>query len=211
LVAGWLRRLAVENCNAFTRTASAAEAIVTMQELASPVAAFVREKCELGKDYEIKRDDLYAAYRAWCEANGHSRPTKEVLGRDLRAAFASIRTSRPREGGERHWAYVGIRLASGDNIGRSPGPPGPEDGAEAGGPGGLGGPAMYSLHASDLGHCAQCDGPQADAPLITGDDYPPSGVFLHPGCRKPWLRRHETGGQGETLHLGCALQFFDGE
>jgi hypothetical protein len=101
-------------------------------------------------------------------------------------------------------------------------------------------------HAVELGCCAQCNSEQADAPLTTGGDYPPSGVFLHPGCRKPWLRRYrvgrfrkvgdvppdmpcihcyqvtgeavarykdtnEAGGQGETLHLGCAPEFFDGK
>ncbi len=84
-----LHRLTVQDGNAFTRNSSADDAIVTMQDLASPVAAFVREKCELGSSYQIGRDDLYAAYRAWCEANGHPRPTKEILGRDLRAAFSS--------------------------------------------------------------------------------------------------------------------------
>jgi hypothetical protein len=86
----------VQNRNAFTPTASAVDAIVTMRDMASPVAAFVREKCELGSQYQIRRDELYSAYRAWCEASGHPRPTKEILGRDLRAAFPTIRAGRPR-------------------------------------------------------------------------------------------------------------------
>jgi putative DNA primase/helicase len=124
-----LYRLTVENKNAFTPTASAVDAIVTMRDLASPVAAFVREKCELGSAYQIGRDDLYSAYKAWCEANGHPRPTKEILGRDLRAAFSSIRATRPREDEARHLSYAGIRLrsASGGYNPGPPGPPGPDD------------------------------------------------------------------------------------
>src|SRR5262249_45883654 len=43
-----LERLTIENENRFTRVASADEAIIVMRDLASPVAAFVREQCVLG-------------------------------------------------------------------------------------------------------------------------------------------------------------------
>jgi hypothetical protein len=52
-------------------------------------------------------------------------PLKEILGRDLRAAFSSIRATRPREGEARHWSYAGIRLrppSGEENIGGLPGP-----------------------------------------------------------------------------------------
>ena len=48
-----LQRLTVENGNRFTWLASAEEAITTLRDLASPVAAFVREKCETGPDRQI--------------------------------------------------------------------------------------------------------------------------------------------------------------
>jgi P4 family phage/plasmid primase-like protien len=56
-----LQQLTIENGNAFTRLASADQAITAMRDLASPVAAFVREQCELGADLRIAVDDLYAA------------------------------------------------------------------------------------------------------------------------------------------------------
>ena len=219
-----LHRLTVQNRNTFTHTASAVDAIVTMRDLASPVAAFVREKCELGrdesgKDYEISRDDLYSAYRLWCEANGHPRPTKEILGRDLKAAFPSIRDTRPREEEARPRSYAGIRLcpdqspktnaSSRENIGGPPGPPGPEDALDrddgpkyydgSGGPGGPGGPAMFLPLDTDgggppLGTCAQCNGPAPDAPLVWGEGYPPAGAHLHPECRRFWLKALEERG-----------------
>ena len=58
-----LQRLTVENGNRFTWLASAEEAITTLRDLASPVAAFVREKCETGPDQEITVDELYVAYK----------------------------------------------------------------------------------------------------------------------------------------------------
>jgi putative DNA primase/helicase len=103
-----LHRLATNNT--FTRIASADEAIVTMRDLASPVAAFVREQCEVGPDREEEIDALYAAYRAWAEHNGHSKSAKHVFGRDLRAAVPSVRVTRPREANARPRTYLGIRL-----------------------------------------------------------------------------------------------------
>jgi putative DNA primase/helicase len=200
-----LHRLTVQNGNAFTRTSSADDAIMTMQDLASPVATFVREKCDLGSEYRISHDDLYLAYCSWRETNGHPRPTKEIFGRDLRAAFPSIRATRPREDGDRHRFYAGIRLrtASSENIASPPGPPGPDDydsskvfGSDrddgpnynGSGPGGPGNNTLFCpLEQPALGRCVQCNGATADAPLVTGSSYPPGGIHLHRECSKFWL------------------------
>lgn len=85
-----LQRLTVENGNRFTRLASADEAITTMRDLARPVAAFVREKCETGPDREITVDELYVGYRVWCDDSGHvkakSRPSAVISAQPLRAS-----------------------------------------------------------------------------------------------------------------------------
>ncbi len=57
-----------------------------MRDLASPVGAFVRERCEVGADKTVEIDKLYEAYKTWCEENEHPKPSKQVFGRDLRAA-----------------------------------------------------------------------------------------------------------------------------
>ena len=90
-----LERLTVDNGNRFTRLASAEEAIITMRDLASPVAAFVRERCEVGADKDAEVDQLYAAYKMWCEDNEHPKASKHVFGRDLRAAVPGVRKVRP--------------------------------------------------------------------------------------------------------------------
>jgi putative DNA primase/helicase len=61
-----LERLTLANENRFTRLASAEEAITAMRDLASPVAAFVREKCKVDATKEVQVDLLYGAYKAWC-------------------------------------------------------------------------------------------------------------------------------------------------
>jgi putative DNA primase/helicase len=111
--------LGLERLNAadgFTRLASADEAIVAMRDLASPVAAFVREKCTIDHNEEIAVDDIYAAYKVWADLNGHTRKSKQTFGRDLRAAVPSISMKRTQEGQERTRIYLGIRLRKADDT-----------------------------------------------------------------------------------------------
>jgi putative DNA primase/helicase len=105
-----LRRLTIDNENRFTRFEAAEEAITAMQDLASPVGAFVRERCKLGADDEIAVDDLYGAYKNWCEVGEYPKSPKAHFGRDLRAACPSVRKVRPRDGSKRYFVYKGIRL-----------------------------------------------------------------------------------------------------
>jgi len=111
-----LRRLTVDNENHFTRFACADEAITQMRDLASPVGAFVRERCTLEPDAEIAVDALYSAYKDWCQAGEYPKSPKVHFGRDLRAACPSVRKTRPRDSDSRHYVYAGIRLrADGDD------------------------------------------------------------------------------------------------
>jgi putative DNA primase/helicase len=105
-----LQRL-TNNDGRFTRLVAADEAVTTMRDLASPVAAFVRERCEIGFEKEIKVDDLYSSYKLWAEDSGHVKVAKHTFGRDLVAAVPSVRKTRPRGDGEtRAHVYVGITL-----------------------------------------------------------------------------------------------------
>jgi putative DNA primase/helicase len=106
------------NDNRFTRLESADEAIVAMRDLASPVAAFVREMCQVDPTKEVAVEQLYDAYKSWCETNEHPKATQQVFGRDLRAAVPAVRKTRPRtktprlqdEKEDRHHVYAGIDL-----------------------------------------------------------------------------------------------------
>jgi putative DNA primase/helicase len=97
---------------AFTRPASTVEAYVALQDLASPVGAFVRERCVIGSDHQVLIPDLWAAWKQWCEDNGHGRGgTRQTFGRDLRAAVPRLRVSQPRgDDGRQHPLYEGIGL-----------------------------------------------------------------------------------------------------
>ena len=100
----------VERGNRFTYLKAASEAVTLMRDLASPVAAFVRERCELGTDKEVSPELLYSTYKGWSDDNGHIKKDKATFGRDLRAAQPLIKRMRPREGGRRIYVYAGITL-----------------------------------------------------------------------------------------------------
>jgi putative DNA primase/helicase len=95
----------------FTRPPAVDDTIRTLQDLASPVGAFVRDCCCAGADRSVKIDDLYSAYRSWAEANGHGKSNKQVFGRDLRAALGGRLRVMQRRGDERIARfYEGIDL-----------------------------------------------------------------------------------------------------
>jgi putative DNA primase/helicase len=85
-----LERLTGDNKNCFTHLQSTDEAMAAMRDLASPVAAFAREKCTVHATKEVGVDELYAAFKTWCEANEYPKSSKQIFGRDLRAAVPSI-------------------------------------------------------------------------------------------------------------------------
>jgi putative DNA primase/helicase len=113
-----LGRLVIENDNRFTRVKAAAEMVQSMRDLASPVAAFVRDRCTLRGDAQIEVDALYAAYKEWCAEGEFPKSSKAVFGRNLLAACPTVRKTRPRQPGSRAYTYQGIELAKdGDEPG----------------------------------------------------------------------------------------------
>ena len=83
-----------------------------LEDLGSPIGAFVRECCDVGAAYSIAVDTLFLAWREWCTEQGRDRPgTKSSFGRDLKAAHPELNVTQPREEGRqlrRH--YQGVRL-----------------------------------------------------------------------------------------------------
>ena len=103
----------------FVTPASSREAIRHLEDMASPVGAFVRDRCEVGPAFEVGKDVMFDEWKYWCEEEGRARPgTKAIFIRDLRAAVPGLGTKRLRDGASRFQAITGIRLAS-----QSTGPP----------------------------------------------------------------------------------------
>ena len=100
----------LERKGRFSQPGTAAEAIAALHDLASPVRAFLRDRCVIGTGCEVLVDDLYQAYRDWAEGNGQPKIAKTTLGRNLRAVLPRLRVSQPRTGGKQRRVYEGLRL-----------------------------------------------------------------------------------------------------
>jgi putative DNA primase/helicase len=95
----------------FVQPVSAAEAISELEDLGSPINAFVRDCCLVQPGQSVPVDDMFEAWKLWGEEQGRSKPgTKQTFGRDLRAAIPGLVVTQPREGGRRQRHYEGVAL-----------------------------------------------------------------------------------------------------
>lgn len=109
----------------FSEPASAREAIRELEDLASPMSAFLRDRCIVGRDQEAPRDVLWATWKSWCEEGSQHHGTKATFGRDLGAAVPGLRSRQPRtDGDDRIRVYVGVGIRT-QNNGQDPVPPVP--------------------------------------------------------------------------------------
>jgi P4 family phage/plasmid primase-like protien len=97
----------------FRQPTSVADAIRDLEELSSPVSAFVRERCVLGAGYRVDGDTLYLAWTAWCRNDGRTyTTTRQWFGRDLAAAAPGVVSRR----GTLSRFYEGIGLDDGGGL-----------------------------------------------------------------------------------------------
>lgn len=156
----------------FTEPQASVDAITALQDLVSPTSAFVRDECDVGVAHEVLVDDLFGAWKSWCDENGRARPgTVQSFGRDLRAVVPGLKVIRGKEDGVRSRRYAGVKL-NGAHNGEDRGPTRTRDGAapdtpESGslGPRGSATPTIVGCtcgrddarHASgDWGPCVRC-------------------------------------------------------
>jgi putative DNA primase/helicase len=93
-IEGWVRLNAREH---FIQPQSSQESIEMLESLASPVGAFIREKCDVGPAFSVSKEDLFSAWIAWCVGQRIERfGTKIGFGRDLHAALPKVVTYQPR-------------------------------------------------------------------------------------------------------------------
>lgn len=105
-IEGWKR---LKQRGKFEVPKSAEGEIRDLNELASPIAAFVNECCELGKSYTARKEDLFAEWIRWCERQGDMRPgTSATFGRNL-LSLGNIKADRE-TGGDRKNIYIGIKI-----------------------------------------------------------------------------------------------------
>jgi putative DNA primase/helicase len=90
---------------------SGLDAVQQLEDLASPISAFIRDYCVVDSTESVKVDALWTAWKTWCVDDNRHTGTKELFGRDLRAALPTLKKRRPRTGeGERDHVYQGLAL-----------------------------------------------------------------------------------------------------
>jgi putative DNA primase/helicase len=108
----------------FEQPASSREAIQRLDDLASPVQAFLRDRCILETHARVRCDDLWNEYRSWCDWENRNPGNRALFGRNLLAAV-SIRHIRAGYGTNRHYEYVGVGIRDGSSTNApDPGHPG---------------------------------------------------------------------------------------
>jgi putative DNA primase/helicase len=95
--------------NRLTEPASSREAVLVLQDLVSPVAAFVRDCCTRRGDVDCHH--LYEKWKEWAADNGHQPGSAQKFGRDLRAVVPDVHVVRPRVGEQRQRRYTGISVS----------------------------------------------------------------------------------------------------
>jgi putative DNA primase/helicase len=107
-IEGWRR---LRERGRFVQPTAADEMLAELHDLASPVGAFLRERCNIGPEYEVQRGDLYEAYTAWAKEHGRQHVEDEVgFGRALRAALPTVGTVKHRIDGDQARFYGGVGL-----------------------------------------------------------------------------------------------------
>jgi putative DNA primase/helicase len=75
----------------FVQPASSGGLMHDLEDLVSPVGAFVRDRCVLHPGCRATIDSLYRAWTSWCLANGRNAVgTKQSFGKDLQAAIPGV-------------------------------------------------------------------------------------------------------------------------
>jgi putative DNA primase/helicase len=91
----------------FVQPANAREAIEDLEVLASPIKAFIAERCHVGPGHKVSVELIY---QSWRTVGRKDAGTKQTFGRDLKVAIPGLGTVRARDGDERYREYEGIAL-----------------------------------------------------------------------------------------------------
>jgi putative DNA primase/helicase len=123
----------------FVNPESGADAIRQMEDLSSPISAFLRDRCVVGQTHTVSAEDLWTAWKTWCTEENYKLSTRQLFGRDVRSALPGIQRVRPRADGPekmsqpqanrsdealRPYVYKGLTLQKQYSV-NSMGPSGP--------------------------------------------------------------------------------------
>ncbi len=106
-IAGWQR---LHARGRFVEPSSTAEEATMLEDMGSPIAAFVRARVERGVGFKVNIDDLFEGWKAWhLEMELDPPKDKPSFGRDLRSVIPDLKVKR----GTHESYYSDIRLKGG--------------------------------------------------------------------------------------------------
>jgi putative DNA primase/helicase len=96
----------------FTEPESTRDAVQEMEDLGSPIAAFVRDCCIVEPGTWVPTGELFESWRSWCREQGRESFVGDIagFGRNLRAHSPHIVRDRVSQSGDRERVYRGIRM-----------------------------------------------------------------------------------------------------
>ncbi len=96
----------------FLQPKASLDMVKQLEDLGSPIKAFVADRCVLAPGATVTSDSLFFEWSQWVNDQGRDRSgSKAMFGRNLSAAFPEIRVIQPRVNGGRERHYEGIGLA----------------------------------------------------------------------------------------------------
>lgn len=99
----------------FVQPDSGREAIEEIEMLASPIKAFIRERCTVGPGFAVTVHRLWDEYTDFMQVDYNRDPGNKVwFSRNLRTAVPGLEIRRRLENGIRVQEFVGIKLRQGD-------------------------------------------------------------------------------------------------
>jgi putative DNA primase/helicase len=108
-IEGWQR---LRKRGHFKQPESGLKLVREMEDLSSPIGAFIREHCVISPALEAPVKAMFERWKRWCESVGRKETGNEqTFGRDLRAAVPTLDHRQPRQAdGTRFRVYTGIGL-----------------------------------------------------------------------------------------------------
>lgn len=98
----------------FTQSDETDEIMMNYKRLNNPVLCFVQDECELKEGGQETKDDIYKRYDAYCRNGKYFPCSRENFFKELKAAYESLKTFRPRRNNPGRKPYIkGLQLRSG--------------------------------------------------------------------------------------------------
>lgn len=100
----------------FLQPAAGRDAVRELEELGSPVAAFVRDSCTQGQCHQVSVKALFHEWTLWAEEHGFSKGDSSTFGRNLRAVVPALQVTQPRIEGRQERVYRGIGIVRDSDV-----------------------------------------------------------------------------------------------